>query len=137
MSIKNIQIKNITDSGDVFIDMADDPMNPCKSCGVCCTHFRVSFYNGELDSNGGTVPNNLVTQITPFLVAMKGTENGGRCTSLIGEIGKDISCGIYHNRSSSCRAFPVWLEDGSPNEKCQELRVKNGLPKLLNVVPLG
>lgn len=123
MSDKTIQIKKIQDDGSTWIDMDDDEKkNPCKSCGACCTHFRVSFYQGELDSNGGFVPVDLVTPITPFYVAMKGTEQGGRCVSLEGEIGSHISCNIYHNRPSSCRLFPVWLEDGSPNPKCQELR---------------
>lgn len=126
---KIIQIKHVTETGDEHFDMADDPSNPCQSCGACCTHFRVSFYQGELDSNGGMVPADLVSPINSFMVAMKGTETGGRCISLQGDIGKNnIGCGIYHNRSSSCRAFPVWMSDGTPNPKCQELRLKNGLP---------
>lgn len=136
MTKKTIQIKNITDA-EPFFDMADDDANPCKSCGACCTHFRISFYQGELNSHGGLVPDELVTSITPFLVAMKGTETGGRCISLQGEIGKNISCGIYHNRSSSCRAFPVWLDDGQPNPKCQELRFNNGLKPLKSLSELA
>lgn len=136
MTNKVIQIKTVTESGEVFVDMANDPKNPCISCGVCCTHFRVSFYQGELDSNGGIVPNELVTPINSFYVAMKGTETGGRCCSLRGEIGKKISCDIYENRSSSCRSFPVWLDNGEPNPKCQELRKKNGLTPILPLYEL-
>lgn len=128
-----IQVKTITSDGDILIDMPNDPKNPCKSCGACCTHFRISFYQGECDSNGGVVPADLVTPITPFYVAMKGSETGGRCTALRGEIGKDISCAIYESRPSPCRAFPVWEEDGSPHQKCQELRKKVGLPALLHL----
>lgn len=106
--------------------------NPCKSCGVCCSHFRISFYQGELDSNGGYVPNDKVIQITPFLVAMNGTEQGGRCNSLQGKIGEDISCAIYSKRPSCCREFPVWLDDGTINPKCNELRIKHKLPLLKN-----
>lgn len=129
----DIQIKTITENGDILIDMPNDNKNPCKSCGVCCTHFRVSFYQGELDTSYGTVPSHLVIPITQHLVAMKGTELGGRCISLQGEIGKDISCGIYEKRSTSCKKFPVWEEDGTPNSKCQELRVKAGLIPLKNL----
>lgn len=136
MSYKTIQIKTIQDNGNVSIDMPNDPSNPCKTCGACCSHFRVSFYQGELDSNGGIVPNELVTSINPFMVAMKGTESGGRCNSLIGELGKDISCGIYENRSSSCRSFPVWLDNGQPNPKCQELRLKNGFSPISSLIEL-
>lgn len=133
-NLKVIQIKKIQEDGSTWIDMDDDEKkNPCKTCGACCTHFRVSFYQGELKSNGGFVPEELVTQITPFYVAMKGTEQGGRCISLSGEIGKNISCDIYHNRSSSCRMFPVWMEDGSPNPKCQELRKINNLKPILHL----
>ncbi len=134
MSEKVIQIKQIQDDGSTWIDMDDDERkNPCKTCGVCCTHFRISFYQGELTSNGGFVPDDLVSPITPFFVAMKGSEHGGRCVALNGEIGKNISCNIYHNRPSSCRQFPVWLDDGTPNPKCQELRQKNGLKPILHL----
>lgn len=129
----SIQLKTVTSDGDIHIDMADDPSNPCKTCGVCCTHYRISFYQGECDTNGGLVPANMVIPITPFIVAMKGSETGGRCIALTGEIGKDIGCSIYHNRPSSCRSFPVWLENGNPNPDCQTLRQKAGLKPLLHL----
>jgi uncharacterized protein len=130
--LKKIQLEKVQDDGSIWVDMVSGEDNPCESCGACCSHFRVSFYNGETDAmRDAGVPVEMVVQVTPFLVAMKGTECGGRCVALKGEIGKKISCGIYQNRSSSCRAFPVWMEDGSPNPKCQELRVKNGIPLLL------
>lgn len=138
MTNKLIQIKTLVEGQDeAFIDMADDPKNPCKSCGVCCTHFRISFPFWECDSNGGTVPERLVIPIvnTPF-VAMKGSEHGGRCISLEGEIGKNISCNIYENRSSSCRKFHVWDEQGNPNPKCQDLRKKAGLTELMHLSQL-
>lgn len=127
---KIIQIVSLTEDGVRLIDMKDDPLNPCTSCGACCTHFRISFYQGELDDNGGLVPSNLASSITPFMAAMKGTEQGGRCIALTGEVGHQIGCSIYHNRPSVCRAFPVWDEQGNPNPKCQELREKNGLTLL-------
>ena len=130
---KIIQIKRVQDDNRVFIDMADDDANPCKSCGVCCSHFRVSFYMGELSgSSGGQVPAELTSKVNDFHACMKGTESGnGRCISLLGELGKPgIGCAIYANRPTPCREFPVWLDDGTPNPDCQRLRAKNGLPPL-------
>lgn len=132
MSQQKIQLTTMTDDG-LFIDMADDPKNPCQSCGVCCTHFRISFFYGECDSNGGIVPSKLVIPINNTFVAMKGSEHGGRCIALTGEIGKNIGCSIYENRPSSCRKFHVWDEEGTPNPKCQTLREKAGLPQLLHL----
>ncbi|MBV8667019.1 MAG: YkgJ family cysteine cluster protein [Burkholderiaceae bacterium] len=104
--------------------------NPCLSCGACCAQFRVSFYFGELDTQpGGWVPVALTSKVNDFRAAMKGTESGGgRCTALRGEVGKPgISCSIYPLRSSTCREFSAWEEDGSPNPDCQRLRVARGL----------
>ncbi|HEY9281121.1 MAG TPA: YkgJ family cysteine cluster protein [Eoetvoesiella sp.] len=107
--------------------------NPCLSCGACCAHFRVSFYCGEIaGEGGGTVPAELVTQVSPLRGCMKGTEYGGqRCIALRGELGQPgIACAIYEQRPSPCREFPTWLDDGSPNPDCQRLRNAIGLPPL-------
>jgi Fe-S-cluster containining protein len=107
--------------------------NPCLSCGACCAHFRVSFYCGEIaGESGGTVPPELVTQVSALRGCMKGTEYGGqRCIALRGELGKEgISCAIYEQRPSPCREFPAWMEDGSPNPDCQRVRKAIGLPPL-------
>lgn len=127
----SIQKKHILDSGEVWTDMSNDSDNPCLACGVCCHHFRISFYQGECYSNGGTVPDDKVIPITPFFVAMRGTEKGnGKCVALSGEIGHNIGCQIYSSRPSVCRAYHVWDENGEPNPKCQELREKHGIPPL-------
>ncbi|WYX19916.1 YkgJ family cysteine cluster protein [Achromobacter xylosoxidans] len=105
--------------------------NPCLDCGACCSHFRVSFYIGELaGENGGQVPLDLVTQMSPLRACMKGTEmGGGRCISLRGELGRPgIHCAIYENRPTPCREFDIWQPDGSPNPDCQRLRLALGLP---------
>lgn len=110
---------------------ADD--NPCLSCGACCAHFRVSFYFGEVAGvNGGLVPEDLVTPISPSRVCMKGTEQGhGRCVSLRGELGQPgINCAIYEQRPTPCREFDMWQPDGMPNPDCQRLRAQLGLPAL-------
>ncbi len=105
--------------------------NPCFSCGACCEYFRVSFYQGELKSVGGIVPDNLVIPITPFRVAMKGTEFGcGKCVALKNDDKYGKICSIYENRPSVCRSFLVWDEDGNPNPDCQRLRAQKGLSLL-------
>ncbi|WP_187171437.1 YkgJ family cysteine cluster protein, partial [Enterococcus faecium] len=74
----------------------------CQSCGACCAHFRVSFYWAEADdAPGGTVPAALTRQVSPQLRCMAGTESRpARCVSLQGEVGRQVSCGIYPLRSS-------------------------------------
>lgn len=107
--------------------------NPCIRCGACCAHFRVSFYCGEIaGDNGGTVPAELVSQVSPLRGCMKGTEYGGqRCIALRGELGKPgIHCAIYEQRPSPCREFQAWFDDGTPNPDCQRVRAGIGLPPL-------
>jgi Fe-S-cluster containining protein len=130
---KVIQIKRVQDDARVFIDMADSVDNPCMSCGVCCSHFRVSFSWTEVLGETG-VPAELVRPLgrqSPR-VCMEGTQDGGgRCVALKGTIGQPgIGCNIYSNRPSVCREYPVWQDDGSPNPDCQRLRAAAGLPLL-------
>ncbi len=108
-----------------------DP-NPCMTCGICCTHFRISFYWAEADDvPGGFVPAALTEKLTPHLRCMQGSNSEPRrCVALSGELGKSVSCTIYENRPTPCREFPVFFEDGSPNPKCDELRARIGLPPL-------
>ncbi len=123
------EIRKLQDDGRVFIDMPTDASNPCLGCGVCCTHFRISFYFGELDTQPmGFVPNEKTSKINDFFACMQGTETGGRCVALLGTPGENISCAIYSNRPTPCREFPVFMEDGNPNPKCNELRAKAGIP---------
>ncbi len=126
------QIKHIQDDNRVFIDMPTSDENPCLDCGVCCAHFRISFYCGELSGeNNGFVPEELTTALTTTMACMKGTECGNKpCIALGGKIGEKIWCKIYENRPTPCREYPVWLEDGTPNPDCQRLRKKFGLPLL-------
>ena len=98
--------------------------NPCFECGMCCQQFRVSFYQGEIAGNGiGTVPEDLTTTISPHLACMKGTEKGGApCIALRHTELEGYRCSIYEQRSSTCREFNVLNDDGTPNQKCQELQ---------------
>lgn len=135
----SVQVIQVQEDNRVFIDMATCEDNPCMSCGVCCNHFRISFYAGELASMpGGTVPDGMTSQLGPFRACMKGTEaGGGRCIALMGEVGQPgIGCAVYADRPTPCREFPVWLEDGTPNPDCQRLRQAHGLPMLTPQMPV-
>jgi Fe-S-cluster containining protein len=130
---KPVQLLDIQADNRVFADMTHDEANPCLSCGACCQYFRVSMYMGEMASApGGTVPDELVSRVNPYIVCMKGTESGhGRCIALRGEVGQPgVHCAIYAQRPSPCREYRVWSDDGSPNPDCQRLRGLIGLPPL-------
>ncbi len=114
------------------LEFARDEDNPCLKCGVCCLHFRVSFYWAEADdAPGGWVPAALTQPLDPWRRCMKGT-NGSlrRCVALEGTPGQAVCCAIYDRRPSPCREFPVYLAGGEPNPKCNELRARWGLPPL-------
>ncbi len=98
----------------------NDETNPCNDCGVCCSHFRISFYQGEIASLGGVVPDELTVSVNAVMACMKNTEHGfKKCIAL-----EDGKCSIYYNRPSACREFPAILDDGSINPKCIELKKK-------------
>lgn len=116
---------------------AMDSFNPCLDCGICCTHFRISFYWGEADdAPGGFVPAAMTEKLNPFMRCMKGSNDANRrCSALEGTLGQQVSCSIYENRPTPCREFPVYFDDGTPNPKCDELRAKINLPPLPNPHP--
>lgn len=120
------QAQIVIPSGDgrIYYDMTGMD-NPCHGCNACCRHFRVSFYHGELDTQpGGQVPADMTVQLSPFRACMKGTESGhGRCTALQ----DNGRCGIYAQRPSVCREFPVFMADGSFNPECVRLRALHGI----------
>lgn len=106
--------------------------NPCIGCGACCAYFRVSFYQGELESVGGFVPDEHVVPINMFFVALKGTEIKGkkRCEILSGEVGRNASCSLYEKRPTTCREFSASFENGIKDERCDKARINNGLKPL-------
>lgn len=105
--------------------------NPCLTCGACCAHFRVSFFWGECCSSGGTVPDDLVVQVNPYRVAMRGTESKpARCVGLLGEVGSGVRCTLYEQRSSPCREFEAAWHNGEANPRCDAARAAYGLPPL-------
>lgn len=105
--------------------------SPCMSCGACCAYFRVSFYWGECQSAGGTVPDSQVIAVSPHLVAMIGTDRKpARCANLLGDVGSEVRCTMYEQRSSTCREFPSSWENGVHNPDCDKARAAHGLPPL-------
>ncbi len=106
--------------------------NPCLSCGVCCTMFRVSFYWAEADDAApGGVPAELTEKFGPFRRIMRGTNGASpRCVALQGELGKAAGCGIHPHRPSVCRAFEASWSEGRPNPRCDQARARHGLPPL-------
>lgn len=51
-------------------------------CGACCAYFRVSFYWAEAKKGGGTVPDAMTEQVTPFISCMSGTNSKSpRCSA--------------------------------------------------------
>ncbi len=99
----------------------------CIKCGACCAFFRVSFYWGETNVHSqGTVPVELTTSISPHHVCMKGTERKpARCVALTGDVGREVSCSIYEQRSSTCREFEAGTED------CNRARALHGIAPLI------
>lgn len=104
---------------------------PCQACGACCTSFRVSFYWGEGDdAPGGTVPAGLTEPVSPHLRCMIYDRQTHRCIALSGEVGRAVSCNIYPLRSSTCREFYAYDEQGLPDPACNRARARHGLPPL-------
>jgi Fe-S-cluster containining protein len=59
---------------------------------------------------------------------MKGAEVGNsKCQALSFTPKLGYRCSIYENRPSTCREFDILNNNGTPNTRCQELRIKAGL----------
>jgi len=95
----------------------------CQRCGACCAVFRVSFYWAEADdAPGGTVPVALTRPVGTLHRCMAGTEaRPVRCVALQGEVGRSVGCGIYEQRSSTCRS----VQPG--DEQCLKARATHEL----------
>ena len=99
----------------------------CLTCGACCAFFRVSFYWAE----GEGMPEEAVEAITPVYSCMKGTnQKNPRCIMLSGEIGQQVSCTMYAQRSSSCKDVQAG------DEQCHKARAGYGLILLIEVEPI-
>ncbi len=111
--------------------------HPCQPCGACCSHFRVSFYHGELDDMPfGMVPVALTEKLNDTRACMKGTsQKQPRCIALSGTPGQFTACTIYAQRPTPCREFNAWDDNGQPNADCQRLRAGLGLAALAPLRP--
>ncbi|MFA3760965.1 YkgJ family cysteine cluster protein [Yersinia sp. 2466 StPb PI] len=106
-------------------------INPCQNCGACCAYFRVSFYWAEAKEGGGTVPNAMTEQVTPFISCMSGTNcKSPRCSALQGEVGHTVSCTIYGDRPPPCYEFERSGDAGIHNPHCDRARAHYELPPL-------
>ena len=106
--------------------------NPCLTCGACCAFFRASFYWAETaEYTPGGVPSELTKKLNDFFAVMKGSDSiPPRCIALKGEIGREVYCEIYENRTGPCREFePSWY-NGHPNPRCDRARLAWGLQPL-------
>jgi Fe-S-cluster containining protein len=101
----------------------ENPANPCRACGACCAHFRVSFYWSEELVLG--LAADLTERVDARHSCMRGTNQPQpRCVALQGEVGREASCGAYGQRPSPCRE----LQPGEP--KCNAARARHGLAPL-------
>jgi len=108
--------------------------HPCLTCGACCTHLRVSFHWSETLPESFAVPIVMTEPISNHMLCMKGTNvavEKSRCECLTGEVGQDVQCNIYQNRSSTCRDFIASYENGGQNQFCDFLRSEYGLSPLM------
>ena len=104
----------------------------CKSCGVCCATFRISFYWGETTAaEGGYVPVELTEQMNLYRSCMKGSsQSKPRCIALAGTLGESVTCTAYENRPSPCREYEVFDAQGELNPRCNQARAKHGFEPL-------
>jgi len=80
----------------------------------------------------GVVPDHLTVQVSPFHVAMLGTDSKpSRCVGLLGDVGCGVRCSMYEQRSSACREFEASWERGEHNPHCDTARAAHGLPPLV------
>lgn len=98
--------------------------NICLSCGACCANFRVSFHWSETTlATPDGVPQELTETISSHHNCMKGTnQKKPHCIALQGEVGQQVYCTIYNQRSSTCRDFDIVDEQGQINPQCTKAR---------------
>lgn len=74
------------------------------------------------------MPNDVVEDLSPVYSCMKGTnQKNPRCVMLSGEIGQQVSCTMYEQRSSSCK------EVQAGDSQCLKARSAHGLIPLIEI----
>ena len=77
------------------------------------------------------MPDDVVEELTPVYSCMKGTnQKNPRCVMLSGEIGQQVSCTMYEQRSSSCK------EVQAGDAQCNKARFAHGLIPLVKIEPV-
>lgn len=77
------------------------------------------------------MPDDVVEELTPVYSCMKGTnQKNPRCVMLSGEIGQQVSCTMYEQRSSSCK------EVQAGDVQCNKARFAHGLIPLVEIEPV-
>jgi len=100
------------------------PVPECLTCGLCCSSFlTVHVHRDDPAPRESYWEINVEARKRELTVdrVLKREPEGGRCISLNGELGKELSCKIYEDRPNLCREF----ETGS--DKCHALRRISGL----------
>jgi Fe-S-cluster containining protein len=112
------------------VTTTDIPVPDCGTCGACCTAFvRIPAEpESEVpDDACWTVEKEIGGEkITVDRFVRRDAETH-RCSQLHGELGVEVSCGIYEDRPSSCRAF----EAGS--DRCHAIRRAYGIEPFLTI----
>lgn len=91
--------------------------NPRQRCGICCAHYRVSFYwRKATDDSPDGVPVDLTDTLGPVWRGMTGIDCATtRSIALIGRSKNPWRCATYDHRPSPCRKFEAsWAN--APNE---------------------
>lgn len=96
----------------------------CLSCGACCAYFRVSFYWAE----GLNMPEHYTEPVTPVYSCMAGTnQKNPRCVALVGTLGEAVSCGMYEQRSSSCKEVQI------ADAQCNKARIAHNMIPFISI----
>lgn len=106
--------------------------HPCRSCGACCAHYRVSIHWLDTDASpGGLVPQALTEPFGPHMAVMRGTWDAKpRCVALDAEIGVHAACTIHAQRPVPCREVMASWESGAASDQCDRARIAHALPAL-------
>jgi Fe-S-cluster containining protein len=71
----------------------------CSKCGACCA-YSFDWPEFVADDDGDKIPERLIAEGGGCMRC-----DGDRCSALVGEVGKQVSCAVYADRPSPCREF--------------------------------
>jgi hypothetical protein len=102
----------------------------CQACGACCCNAAENEREGRFDYvpiEPGTALLSRSDLLRKFVIFNEAGEphlrmnKEGRCQALLGALGRNVSCSIYHHRPRACRT--VQPGDGD----CVRARSERGL----------